>query len=217
MFATFLRKERAGGEKGRRGTAVLRSAGIMGPFEPWSEGPVTPSDWECLDGTLYIDKAGTPWMVFCHEWQQVEDGQICIMRLTDDLREAASEPALLFRASSALWSSPLKNRGQGKYVTDGPFVYTAKDGSLILLWSSFGEDGSYRIGAAYSDTIEGPWTQETEPLYKADGGHGMVFKAFDGKLYLSIHTPNKTPNERPIFVELYEEDGKLQTTGRVIR
>lgn len=46
-----------------------------------------------------------------------------------------------------------------------------------------------------------------------DGGHGMIFKAFDGTLYLSVHSPNdpgfcKQP-EKVIFVPVKEQNGTL--------
>jgi hypothetical protein len=214
MFATFKP------QTGRRGTAILKSAapggGILGPYTPWSRtaggvsGPVTPAEWECLDGTFFAED-GLPYMVFCHEWQQVGDGQICAMRLTDDLRQAAGEPFLLFTASEAPWAFPLQGRAPGSYVTDGPFMYRAPGGSLCMLWSSFGETGNYCIGGARSQSgaLAGPWTQSPEPLFSADGGHGMVFRGFDGKMRLAIHSPNKTPLERAVFVELAERDGGL--------
>lgn len=204
MFATFLPRE------GRRGTAILKSEAPMGPFVPWSDGAVTPKGWECLDGTLYVDEKENSWMVFCHEWQQVGDGEICLMPLSENLQSAIGEPALLFRASEAPWAKPLANRPAGSYVTDGPFFYRAKNGDLLLLWSSFG-DGGYCIGAATSQSgqVVGPWKQWENPIYESDGGHGMLFTGKDGTLYLAIHTPNDSPNERPVFLPLKEQDGIL--------
>lgn len=210
MFATFKPKD------GRRGTAILKSANdIMGPYVPWSadaagnSAPVTPPEWECLDGTFFMED-GKPWMVFCHEWQQTRDGEICAMPLSADLRgreDAGAQPLLLFRASEAPWSAELKGRAPGSYVTDGPFLRRAQDGRLFMLWSSFDEAGNYAIGLAHSRSgkIAGPWSQAKEPLYSADGGHGMLFRDKDGKLRLAIHSPNKTPFERPLFVELDEK------------
>jgi GH43 family beta-xylosidase len=211
MFATFLPKN------GRRGTAVLKSeAGIMGPYLPWSlnvygaSGNVTPDEWDCLDGTFFMED-GKPWMVFCHEWQQVGDGEICAMPLTDDLRRAAGEPRLLFRSSEAPWSYELPSRAPGSYVTDGPFMHRAQDGTLFMLWSAFGKDGNYCIGVARTEdgTLRGPWKQGTDPLYAADGGHGMIFRDFNGTLRLAIHSPNTHPLERAFFIEVKEADGVL--------
>ncbi|MHC6201717.1 glycoside hydrolase family 43 protein [Breznakiellaceae bacterium SP9] len=223
MFATFKPKQ------GRRGTAILKSeGGVMGPYAPWSlstsglPGPVTPADWECLDGTFF-EEDGQPWMVFCHEWQQVGDGQVCAMPLTEDLRQTAvlpgGEPRVLFRASEASWAFELPGRAPGSFVTDGPFLHRSEDGTLLLLWSSFGKAGNYCIGVARSESgkLAGPWLQSSEPLYSADGGHGMIFRSKEGNLYLAIHTPNETPLERPIFVELTEKGGMLTVqTGKLI-
>jgi GH43 family beta-xylosidase len=214
MFATFKPHE------GRRGTAILKSeSGITGPYLPWSlnaagaPGPVTPVDWECLDGTFFVEQ-GEPYMVFCHEWRQTGDGQICAIPLTADLRQAAYEaggnpgvwPRILFRASEAPWACELAGRPAGHYVTDGPFLYAGRDGALLMSWSSFGKDGNYCVGIARSEdgSLKGPWIQSGKPLYSADGGHGMIFRGKNGALYLAIHTPNKTPLERAVFVELKE-------------
>jgi hypothetical protein len=160
---------------------------------------------------------GVPYLVFCHEWVQAVDGEICAARLNPDLRALVDRPVTLFHASDAPWAAPVKSRPDkvippGSDVTDGPFLWKTADGGLLLLWSSFGEDGAYRIGTAKSEsgTIRGPWRQSRQPLYSADGGHGMVFRALSGRLYLVIHTPNKTPDERPIFVELVEGGGELR-------
>lgn len=212
MFATFKPKN------GRRGTAVLKSHSPLGPFVPWSDGPLTPSEWECLDGTLYIEN-GKPWMVFCHEWQQVQDGEICAIQLSDDLKSTTDAPVLLFCASEAKWSKPLPKREGENYVTDGPYMYRAKNDDLLMLWSSFGETGNYCIGYAKSSdgTLLGKWEQRDEPLYQGDGGHGMLFTDIKGKLYLSIHTPNDTPNERPLFIQLNESEGELFPTDNIVR
>jgi hypothetical protein len=80
-----------------------------------------------------------------------------------------------------------------------------------MLWSSFGKDGNYCIGTARSQdgTLAGPWIQSSSPLYNADAGHGMIFQSEEGTLYLAVHRPNKTPFERPVFVELIEKDGAI--------
>ena len=45
MFVTFFSPTRT------RGTQILKSESPLGPFQPHSDGPVTPNDWMCLDGT----------------------------------------------------------------------------------------------------------------------------------------------------------------------
>jgi beta-xylosidase len=212
MFATFKPW------RGRRGTAILKSGtGIAGPYAPWSlsgqgvSGPVTPAEWECLDGTFFVEDE-KPYLVFCHEWQQAVDGKVCAMPLSADLRRADGPASLLFRASEAPWAYELQGRPPGSYVTDGPFMHRTQDGALLMLWSSFGKEGNYCIGTARSTsgTLAGPWVQEEKPLYDADGGHGMIFRGQDGGLYLAIHTPNKTPFERPVFIAVTESEGTIK-------
>jgi hypothetical protein len=206
MFATFTAPEHF------RGTQILSAAKPEGPYEPWSAGPVTPGGWECLDGTLHVDDEGTPWMVFCHEWKQVHDGAMVARRLSADLRTAEGDPIFLFSASEAPWSRALdvpsvQDRELPVYVTDGPFLFRLASGKLIMLWSSFGDHG-YAMGIARSEsgTVLGPWVQEPEALWSTDGGHGMIGRNLDGGLFLTLHQPNKSPNERAAFFPLLELD-----------
>ena len=188
-----------------RGTQILAADSPRGPFLPISEGPVTPRQWECLDGTLFVDAKDQPWMVFCHEWVQAGDGEICALRLSDDLGAALGEPRLLFRASEAPWALEIDSKGRKGYVTDGPWLQRLASGALIMLWSSFGV-GGYTVGMARSESgdILGPWQQVPEPLYAGDGGHCMVFRSFTGQLLLAYHRPNASPDERPHFAPLRE-------------
>ena len=199
LFASFK------AEDARRGTQILAADSPGGPFAPISEGPVTPRDWECLDGTFFVDASDQPWMVFCHEWVQVGDGEIRAVRLSDDLKTAVEPPRLLFKASEAPWAKEVNSKNRRGYVTDGPWLHRLANGALIMLWSSFSE-GGYTIGIAQSESgdITGPWRQVAEPLYAGDGGHCMVFRSFDGELYLALHRPNPTPDERPQFIALRE-------------
>ncbi len=203
MFATFKTDGVC------RGTQVLIADHPLGPFVPHSDGPVTPRDWECLDGTLYVDGQGEPWMIFCHEWVQIVNGTICAIRLSPGLDKAIGQPIELFAARNAAWVEPVKN-GLG-YVTDGPFVHRCADGTLLLLWSSF-RGGRYAqaIARSANGEIDGHWEHLPEPIYESDGGHGMIFRTFGGELLLALHTPNKTPLERAVFLPLVEQDGRLK-------
>ena len=106
LFASFK------AEGACRGTQILAADGPQGPFVPISAGPVTPRDWECLDGTLYVDAHDQPWIVFCHEWVQVSDGEICALPLSEDLRSALDQPRLLFRASEAPWAQEIHSKNR---------------------------------------------------------------------------------------------------------
>ncbi|MDT4762786.1 glycoside hydrolase family 43 protein [Sphaerochaeta sp. PS] len=201
-----------------RGTQILVSDAILGPYLPVVNQAITPKAWECLDGTLHVDAKGRPWMVFCHEWVQANDGEIWAMQLDNELTHGVGEPLLLFKASEANWTRSLLRRdGSGlkdAHVTDGPFLYRQSDGKLTMLWSSLGEKG-YAMGCAVSDNglVTGPWRQIQQPLIDGDGGHGMVFCDLQGDLQVTYHTPNKTPFERFVFHQVHESpDGLVITT-----
>jgi len=195
MLATFK------GSGRHRGTAILVSDSLRGPFVEHSQGAVTPPDWDCLDGTLYVDEEGIPWMVFCHEWTQIHDGTICAAQLSDDLTQTISEPILLFKASDSQWSQSYQWEGMEGFITDGPSFVKHHD-KLFMLWSSFYQN-EYSIGVATSESgsVLGPWKHHPAPIYLG-GGHCMVFKDFTGSNRLSFHQPNNTPEERPLFLEL---------------
>lgn len=193
MFATFTM------ENGRRGTYILKAESPAGPFVPHSRGAVTPEEWECLDGTLYISREGRPYMVFCHEHTQIQDGTICYVELSEDLSCASGEAVTMFSASSSGCSDPIM--GEEHYITDGPFLFRTKDQALLMIWSTF-------IGGKYAECLVrfkngelGLEIEHLEPLILNDGGHGMVFQK-DQDLILTYHTPNTTGKERPVFRKL---------------
>lgn len=204
-----------------RGTQILAADAVTGPFVPLTERPITPPDWECLDGTLHVDTDGAPWIVFCHEWVQVHNGAMVAMQLSSDLKEPAGRPVYLFSASEAPWvTARVTPEGQTPppfpaYITDGPFLHRLRSGTLLMLWSSFGA-GGYTVGIARSESgqVTGPWTQDAEPLWSDDGGHSMLFRTFDGRLMLTFHSPNVRQEERAVFVEVAEEDETLRVVGR---
>ncbi len=115
MFATFKADDKC------RGTHILGCDTPDGTFVPVSDTPVTPADWECLDGTLYVDKKGEPHIVFCHEWLQIGDGAVCEMQLSRDLKRAVSAPRTLWHASAYKEVQGVRP-GTVTYVTDGPFL-----------------------------------------------------------------------------------------------
>ena len=200
MFITFTQ------ENGLRGTYILRAESPLGPFQPHSDGAVTPDGWECLDGTLYIED-GKPFIVFCHEHTQIIDGTICFAELSDDLKKAVSKPVTLFAASETPYSDAL---GDGHYVTDGPFMFKCKNGALLMLWSSF-------IKGQYTENMVrfpgggiGEEFEHLEPLFDRDGGHGMIFEGSDGALFFTFHSPNRSGSERPVFIKVFERNGKLE-------
>lgn len=190
-----------------RGTQILVSESPTGPFVPITEYPVTPAEWECLDGTLYVED-GVPYMIFCHEWTQAKNGEVCVIQLSEDLTNAVGEPFLLFRATDLPVVKSVKD--DDCFVTDGPFIYRHSNGHLLMIWSSFGEKG-YCEAIAYSESgkISGPWKQCDRLLFEKDGGHGMIFKDKENNLKFVMHSPNHNPDERPKIIDVMETENSI--------
>lgn len=201
-----------------RGTQIFHADSPEGPFLPFGKMPHTPIDQMALDGTLWVEDE-TPYMIYCHEWVQVEDGRMELIRLTPDLSATEGPPITLFAASAAEWSTGVKLRPSlpKSYVTDGCFLYRTKTGKLVMIWSSFTHE-NYAIGLAESVTgkVTGPWRQQKEPIFSKNGGHGMIFRTFDGKLCITLHGPN-TPlgQERALIYELEDKGNTLVLKERL--
>ena len=224
LFVTFtasksLSRSQPGADKEnpRRGTQILVGETPAGPFRPFANHAHTPADWMSLDGTFWVED-GVPWMVFCHEWLQVTDGTMELLQLAPDLSGPVGSAQRLFHASDAPWVKNLREHGfkRDGYVTDGPFLFRTKTDKLLMIWSSFGAE-RYAVGIAESTSgkIAGPWIQQPERLIKADGGHGMIFRTFEGQLMMSIHQPNQSPLERMHLIPLEDTGDSLRVASPV--
>ena len=207
---------------GKRGTAIFRSDVPNGKFVPWSDGFLTPKDRHSIDGTLYVQD-GVPYMVYVDEWpnygsslnhsKDSAKGRMAYVQLSDDLKTTVGEYHNdLFRADDPEWS----NYG----ITDGPWLYKCENGRLLMLWSNRDSAGNYCVGIAVSSNgkLDGTWTQCEKPLVTAnnsnvycvtEGGHGMIFHDLNGRMFLSIHTPNSGEDIALTLIPLVERDGML--------
>ncbi|MGQ9732595.1 MAG: family 43 glycosylhydrolase [Candidatus Zipacnadales bacterium] len=182
----------------RRGTGIAVSNSPTGPFRNLCDRPLTPPEWECLDGHLFRDTDGTEWLIYVHEWVQCEVGEMWVQRIANEYTRLMDKRHFLFRGHEAPWSN---------HVIDGPMMVT-HDGKYHLFWSSFNARDGYCTGVATADSLLGPYVQSAEPVIGADGGHNCVFRGFDGKYYTSFHRPNKTPDERVVIHELIYREGE---------
>lgn len=204
-----------------RATQIFWADRPEGPFHAFEKKqPHTPMGHMCLDGTLWVED-GVPYMIYCHEWVEVTDGQMCLVPLTEDLSEPSGQPVRLFCASAASWStgSEEEDPEDRTYVTDGCFLYKTKTGKLLMIWSSF-KDGSYAIGIAESATgkVHGPWRQQENLLFDSHGGHGMIFENFEGHLCLTLHAPNSPGgSERAHIYEIEDSGSTLILKNEMIR
>lgn len=211
MFVSFKSATR------RIGSQILKSDSPMGKFVPITDGPFTPEDRSCFDATLYVED-GVPYSVFCQSWTQLGDGAMCSLRLSDDLMHGVGDIETIFTGGMASWRYSVTGGPFGdtdNYITDGPYIRKNKFGNLVMIWSSFTDNCAYVVANAVSEsgTMAGPW-YVGDPIYKADGGHGMIFEGFDGKLYLVFHTPNVCPRERAEIYEIEETEYSYKVIRR---
>ena len=194
-FATFTNPEVKigifrGNEIERRACHVLVSDKAEGPYRPMEDKTYLPAEKPTLDGTLWVDTDGKPYMVYCYEWLQTWDGTIEKIELKPDLSGSMGEGQLLFRASDSPWSREVIDGDTvASKVTDGPSLFRTQTGRLGMIWTSWIYD-VYTQGVAYSEsgTLDGPWVQEEQPITPPNFGHGMLFRTFDGQLLMSVHS-----------------------------
>lgn len=199
MLATFVQPD------GLRGTYILKCDTPDGDFEPLTGSAITPKGWECLDGTLHIENDRV-YCVFCHEHTQILDGTICRLELSEDLTHAVDEPVVLFAASSFLNREATE---ADHNVTDGPYLYRKKDGKLLMIWSTCYNGYRQCVATSDNDSICGNWSH-LPTIFDDDGGHGMIFKDLDGELRLTLHCPNISLKEHPVFFGLTETEDSVK-------
>jgi len=212
MFATLSFYPDPEGAKGpnatrlecRRGTWIYAADSPAGPFRPVSGKPATPEDMMALDGTLFMD-GDRPYMVFCHEWVQAKTGGMCVAALKPDFSGLAEAPRRLFDATAAAPTSR---------VTDGPYLHRMKDGRLFMIWSTFrktGEGYCVMQTESASGTVYGPWKGH-KVIYGKNGGHGALFRTFEGALKLVLHGPNRRGLEHVRILDVAETTDGLVVT-----
>ena len=175
----------------RRASHVLVSDEPDGPYVPMEDPTYLPAGKPTLDGTFWVDKDRKPYMIYCHEWLQNWNGTIEKIELKPDLSGSLGEGKMLFRAHDSPWSKEKDENGNiiPNKVTDGPWLFRTQTGKLGMLWTSW-VFNVYTQGVAYSEsgTLDGPWVQEQKPVTPPNYGHGMLFRTFEGKLLMSVHS-----------------------------
>jgi hypothetical protein len=105
-------------------------------------------------------------------------------------------PVRIYDALQDVWGdipivsigAPELHRYKDKYYL---FLTFDTRNKLCEQWPNWESNGRVTRGSQVfvSYTPTGPWKQQAEPLYKEDGGHGMVFKTFEGKIMMILHSP----------------------------
>ena len=193
----------------RRASHVLVSDKPDGPYIPMQDKIYLPAEKPTLDGTFWVDRDGKPYMIYCYEWLQNWNGTIEKIELKPDLSGSFGAGKVLFRAFDSPWSKEKDEKGNiiPNKVTDGPYLFKTQSGKLGMIWTSW-IYSDYVQGVAYSEsgTLDGPWVQQKEPITPPNFGHGMLFRTFEGKLLMSVHS-HKSVNGRTIRIpHLFEMD-----------
>ena len=178
----------------RRAVHILESRLPEGKYTLISGGEDTyvPAEKTTLDASYFEDTDGKRYLIYCHEWIQNGNGTIEYIELKPDMTGTVGEGVVMTRAHDATWNtSP---------VTDGPFLFRTQTGRLGMIWTSW-HGGRYVQGVAYSTTgkLNGPWKHEPLPITPDNYGHGMLFRNFDGKLLMSIHSHRTIDESRQLW------------------
>lgn len=201
----------------RRACHVLVADAPGGPYRPMADPTYLPAGRPTLDATLWQDRDGKHYMVYCHEWLQNRNGTVEKIELKPDFSGTVGEARVLFRASDSPWSRENTDDGSVRpnMVTDGPFLFRTTRGTLGMLWTSWIRD-IYTQGVAYSEsgTLDGPWKQEPTPITPPNFGHGMIFRTFDGRLLMAVHSHRQLGQDkverRPHFFTLDNKGTRLK-------
>lgn len=192
----------------RRASHILVSDKPDGPYVPMKDPTYLPANMPTLDGTFWVDTDGKPYMVYCYEWLQNNDGTIEKIELKPDLSGSVGEGKLMFRASESPWSrEKLDGKVGPNRVTDGPWLFHTGTGRLGMIWTSWIYD-VYTQGVVYSEsgTLDGPWIQEKDPITPPNFGHGMMFQTFDGQWLMSVHSHKSINGHFVRIPHLFEID-----------
>jgi beta-xylosidase len=178
-----------------------------GPFTdlrtPW----LTYAGWKTIDAHLFIDTDGTPYLFFNRvgirgEGRQMY-GNIYVVRLSEDLMRAETEPELVVAASQP-WEAA--DPAYNSNANEGAFVFREGDTYYLTYSSGHYKSPRYGIGVATASSPLGPWTKsETNPLLQSDyavgrsgPGHASITSSPDGRTrYLVYHVHADPDNPGP--------------------
>lgn len=212
-FATFTNRSAIcgnfmGKDVERRACHVLVADNPMGPYRPMKDKIYLPENRPTLDGTFWVEPDGTPYMVYCGEWLETDNGTMERIQLKPDLSGTTGEAKVLFTAHDAPWSRGYVNGKPGpNKVTDGPYLFRTETGRLGMVWTNWIYD-VYTQGVAYSQsgTIDGPWIQGKDPITPPNFGHSMLFRTLEGKLLMSVHSHRNINGHYHRVPHLFEVD-----------
>lgn len=114
-FATFTNKAvKVEKDLERRASHVLVSDKPDGPYVPMDKPVYLPADKLTLDATIWTERDGNSYMVYCHEWLQNGNGTVEKIELLPDLSGTTGKSKILFLASDSPWSREKDKDGKDR-------------------------------------------------------------------------------------------------------
>lgn len=189
----------------RRGSMILVSDTVAGPYVPLTGEYITPSGWMCLDASLYVED-GKPYLYFSNEWVDPVtndgDGSLYVAALSENLRTLVSRPKKIVSGKYCGFSVSIREGNTVGYVAEGPYAVRCKE-KIELYWSTFTQNG-YCVARSTAREPLGDYTFD-KLIFDRDGGHCMVFMTHEGCRKIIFHQPNRSPDERLVIFDLPEE------------
>ena len=202
------------------------------PEGPFTElyGPWCDVGWSSIDGHIFIDDDGTPYLFFDHVGVLPQNdgkgpmfGLIYAMRLKRDLSGPAGEPVLCAKADQE-WEEPHSTFSR---CNEGAFVIKHAGRYYLTYSAHHYAKPRYGIGYATAPAPLGPWTKSasnplarTDPALGVSGpGHNSIVASPDGKeLFMVYHThrdPAKPSAARVLNIDriVFDADGRMRLQG----
>lgn len=193
-----------------------------GPFTdlrtPW----LSWDGWKTIDAHLFVDRDSVPYLYFNRVGIKGKGkqmwGVIYVVRLSDDLMHAETEPREVVRAEQD-WEAadPTYNSN----ANEGAYVFREGDTYHLTYSSGHYKSPLYGIGLATATSPYGPWRKyDGNPLYSTDKargisgpGHNSFTTTRDGRRMIVYHVhadPDRPGPDRTVRIEPFT----LPTDGR---
>ena len=188
-------------------------------------GPWFDPGYSAIDGDIFVDDDGTPYVYFSKNGQQegYAYGKIYGARLSSDLSHTVGNPVELMEASQA-WERVNWDKNR---CNEGPTVFRRR-GTYYMTYSANDTDfPTYGIGYATATNPLGPWTKSAaNPILESDmrsgvsgPGHNSIVTSPDGRELFIVyhsHADSLHPSEdRVVNIDrlIFDHSGKLRVAG----
>ena len=200
-----------------------------GPYEDPLGEPLFDFGYAAIDGTLTVDDAGTPWLIYSRDCSEnYVDGRheshLYGVQLAEDLMSTVGDAAVL-TVPDAPWET-----ASGEYRwNEGPAVLRHGGKYYLFYSANYYASKEYGVGVAVADAPLGPYVkQENNPVLRweedADGrvtvsgpGHNSFFTV-GGELFTAYHThtdPSAPSGDRQLCIDRagFHADGTAYICG----